>query len=292
MTATAAGPASAAGPGGGGPGGGGGRTSAPTVDGVKVGWLPRGVSLVDVQPTTRIGRNVIVARFEGADTRVSLTIQRETPDATLDEVASAYAQYYPAQYLGRIALRGTEAVTLRASSGGINELTWVEGDPSVVLTVGGSVGGIKTPTVGPLPEADLLRIAGSLTVGPAPAQTAWQKASEPRIRAAFPAALNSSEAPPRVPLAAVENGQRLVSLLEQFRATYPGLTAQITVNQVYVWAHDRASVTFTIAYSYGGFSGSIGSSGQAVFDHGSWKVSEQTYRNVLGLASGLGGAVA
>lgn len=290
VTVTAAGPATAAGPGG---GGGGGWRPAPSVDGVQVGWLPSGVSLTGAEPTTRIGRNVIVGTFEGGGTRVQLTVQRGTPEATLDDVARAYAQYYPGSQPGRIALRGTEAVTLRTGGAGINELTWVEGDPSVVLTVGGQVGGLVggpgTTPPSPLPEADLLRIAESLTVGPAPAPTAWQKLSEPLIGVAFTVALNSSEAPARVPLAAVENGQRLVGLLEKFRATYPGLSARVTVNQVYLWAHDHASVRFTIAYKYKGQSGSLGSSGQAVFTHGGWRVSEQTYRDVLGLASLLGG---
>ncbi|WP_232291641.1 hypothetical protein [Frankia sp. QA3] len=259
------------------------------MDGVKVGWLPSGVSLTGAVPTTRIGRDVVVGTFEGGATRVQLTVQRGTPEATLDDVASAYAQYYPGSQRGRIALRGTEAVTLRTGDAGISELTWVEGAPSVVLTVGGRVGGNATTPPSPLPEADLLRIAESLTVGPAPAPTVWQKLSEPLIGAAFAVGLNNSGAPARVPLAAVENGQSLVGLLEKFRATYPGLSARVTVNQIYLWAHDHASVRFTIAYKYKSQSGSLGSSGQAVFTHGGWRVSEQTYRSVLGLASLLGG---
>ncbi|WP_231861523.1 MULTISPECIES: hypothetical protein [Frankia] len=258
------------------------------MDGVQVGWLPRGVSLTGAEPTTRIGRNVVVGTFEGGDTRVQLTVQRGTPEATLEDVARAYAQYYPGSQSGRLALRGTEAVTLRTGGAGIHELTWVEGHPSVVLTIGGQVGGHATTPPSPLPEADLLRIAESLTVGAAPAPTVWQKVSEPLIGAAFAVGLNSSQAPPQVPLAAVENGQRLVGLLAKFRATYPGLSARITVNQVYLWAHDNASVRFTIAYTYKGQSGSLGSGGRAVFTHGGWKVSEQTYRDVLGLASLLG----
>ncbi|EIV93911.1 hypothetical protein FraQA3DRAFT_3634 [Frankia sp. QA3] len=284
VTVAATGPATAAGP-----GGGGGWRPAPSVDGVKVGWLPSGVSLTGAVPTTRIGRDVVVGTFEGGATRVQLTVQRGTPEATLDDVASAYAQYYPGSQRGRIALRGTEAVTLRTGDAGISELTWVEGAPSVVLTVGGRVGGNATTPPSPLPEADLLRIAESLTVGPAPAPTVWQKLSEPLIGAAFAVGLNNSGAPARVPLAAVENGQSLVGLLEKFRATYPGLSARVTVNQIYLWAHDHASVRFTIAYKYKSQSGSLGSSGQAVFTHGGWRVSEQTYRSVLGLASLLGG---
>ncbi len=220
------------------------------MDGVKIGWLPSGVSLTGVVPTTRIGRNVIIGTFEGGGTRVQLTVQRETPDATLADVASAYTQYYPGSQIGQIALRGTEGVTLRTSGAGINELTWVEGDPSVVLTVGGRLGGNATTPPSPLPEADLLGIATSLAVGPAPTPTVWQKLSKPLIGAAFTIGLNSSTAPPQVPLAAVENGQRLVGLLKEFRATYPGLSARITVNQIYFWANDGASVTFSIAYKY------------------------------------------
>lgn len=174
VTVAAAGPATAAGP-----GGGGSWRPAPSVEGVKIGWLPSGVSLTGVVPTTRIGRNVIIGTFEGDGTRVQLTVQRETPDATLADVASAYTQYYPGSQIGRIALRGTEGVTLRTSGAGINELTWVEGDPSVVLTVGGRLGGNATTPPSPLPEADLLRIATSLTVGPAPTPTVWQKLSKP-----------------------------------------------------------------------------------------------------------------
>ncbi|MCM3921061.1 hypothetical protein ND748_05130 [Frankia sp. AiPs1] len=284
MTVAVAGPATAAGP------GGGGWRPAPSVDGVQVGWLPRGVSLTGAVPTTRIGRDVIVGTFEGGDTRVQLTVQRGTPEATVKDVADAYARYYPGAQVGRVALRGTEAVTLRTGSAGINELTWVEGKPSVVLTVGGQVGGNGPTPPSLLPEADLLRIATSLTVGPAPTPTVWQKLSKPLVGAAFAVGLNSSEAPARVPLAAVENGQRLVGLLEKFRATYPGLSARVTVKQIYFWAPDHASVTFTIAYKYQSQSGSIGSNGQAVFTHGGWKVSEETYRDVLGLASLLGGS--
>ncbi|WP_026239706.1 hypothetical protein [Parafrankia discariae] len=291
VTVAVAGPAAATGPGGG-PGGGGDGKPAPSVDGVKVGWLPGGISFTGAVPSTRLSSKVIIGTFEGGDTHVQLTVQRDTPDVTLDDVADAYAQYYPGSQAGRIALRDTEAVALRTGNAGISEVTWVEGDPSVVLTVAGQVGGNGTTPPGRLPEADLLRIAESLTVGPAPTPTVWQKLAEPLIGFAFAVGLNSSEAPARVPLAAVENGQRLVSLLEEFRATYPGLTARVTMGQIYFWAQDHASVSFTIAYAYQGRSGSIGSTGQAVFTHGAWKVSEQTYRSALGLASMLGGAPA
>ncbi|ABW15151.1 conserved hypothetical protein [Parafrankia sp. EAN1pec] len=291
VTVAVAGPATAAGPGGG-PGSGGGGKPAPSVDGVQVGWLPSGVSFTGAVPSTRIESEVIIGTFEGGGTSIRLTVQRDTPEATLDDVANAYAQYYPSSQRGRVALRDTEAVTLLASGGGISEMTWVEGDPSVVLTVSGRVGENGTTPPGLLSEADLLRIAESLTVGPAPTPTAWQRLSEPLIRVAFAVGLNSSEAPPRVPLAAVENGQRLVGVLEKFRTTYPGLTARVTVNQIYFWAQDHASVRFTVAYTYQGRSGSIGSTGEAVFTHGSWKVSEETYHSVLGLASLLGSAPA
>ncbi len=284
VTVAAAGPATAAGP------GGGGWRPVPSVDGVQVGWLPGGVSLTEVVPTTRIGRDVVVGTFKGGDTRVQLTVQRSTPEATLNDVAAAYARYYPGAQTGRVALRGTEAVTLRTGGAGISELTWVEGKPSVVLTVGGQAGGNGPTPSRSLPEADLLRIATSLTVGPAPTPTVWQKLSKPLIGAAFAVGLNSSESPARVPLTAVENGQRLVGVLEKFRATYPGLSARVTVNQIYFWAPDHASVTFTIAYKYKSQSGSLGSRGQAVFTQGAWKVSEETYRDVLGLASLLGGS--
>ncbi|MCL9759299.1 hypothetical protein [Frankia sp. AiPa1] len=277
-----AGPASAAVPGGGGVGG-----PAPSVDGVTVGWLPSGTHLTNVLQTSRIGQPVIIGTFEGAGSYVSLTVQRSAPDATLADVAKAYTQYYPAEQVGRIAVRRTEAVTLSTSTG-ITELTWVEGRPSVVLTVGGSVVTDQSGARGPLPEADLLRIANSLRVGPAPKQTAWQKASEPRIRSAFGLALTSSSAPPQVALAAVENGPSLVGVLQKFRATYPGLTAKITVNSIYFWDNTRATVAYTIAYSYKGASGSIGLSGKAVFTQGRWKVSEQSYRAALNLAAQLG----
>lgn len=267
----------------------GGARRAPSVDGVSVGWLPGGVSLTNVQQSTRIGSPVIVGTFQGGDTTVQLTVQRSTPDATPAQVAAAYAQYYPASRLGRITLRGTEAVTLRPEgSTQFNELTWVEGRPAVVLTVAGYRDGKGGAPTSLFPEADLLHIATSLSVGPAPKPTAWQTLSQRLIRAAFPAGLDATSAPPRVPLAHVENGQRLVSLLEKFRATYPGLAAKVTVNQVYVWSNDHASVTFTIAYSYQGQSGSIGTAGKAVFTQGTWKVSEATYRSVLALAGQLG----
>jgi hypothetical protein len=279
-----AGPAVAAGPAGAASGGAG---RAPSVDGVSVGWLPSGVRLTRAEQSTRIGNAVIVGTFEGAGTIVHLTVQRSTPDATFQQVADAYAKYYPADLIGRVALRGTEAVTLRAQeSTEPSELTWVEGHPAVVLTVGGYRRGSGAST-SPLPEADLVHIATSLTVGPEPKPDAWVTRSQQLIRTAFSAALNTTSAPPRVPLAHVENGQRLVGLLEKFRATYPGLTAKITVNSVYVWSHDHASVSFTIAYTYRGGAGSIGVPGDAVFTRGSWKVSEKTYRSVLDLASQL-----
>nr|MDT0665644.1 hypothetical protein [Micromonospora sp. DSM 115978] len=126
-------------------------------------------------------------------------------------------------------------------------------------------------------------------VGPAPRPSLWHRLSEPLVKVAFSLAFNGTGADPRIPLAAVQNGSQLVGLLEQFRADYPTIsaTARVTVNRVYFTARDRAYVTFTIAFDYNGAPNTFGFSGEAVFDRGFWKVSEQTYRSVLGMAGGL-----
>jgi hypothetical protein len=208
---------------------------------------------------------------------VSLAVQRGYT-ADLD----AFAEQSKGSTESWVTVRGKRALlqTLQAVAPATSisyELTWVEA-PQVTLTIFSS-GKVSLP--------DVLRVATSLVVHPAVPLPADPTAATAAVRQVVEQAFTGGQ-PASVTLGAIENGQRLSSVLAKLTRTDPELvrTVKVKTIKVYFVSADQAIASATLTYLAGGYPQSADTDVTINDADGRWLVSESSYCGVIGVMVG------
>ncbi len=266
-------------------------TSVPlaSVSGIDVTYLPDGLvaapdfvlgAMIKENGHSSVSQYYLPASGQtaGADApEVSLAVQRGYT-ADLD----AFAAQSKGSSETWTTVRGKRALlqTVQASAPSTSvsyELTWIEA-PEVTLTVFSS---------GNVSLTDVERVATGLVVHPAVPLPADPSAANASVRAVVLQAFTGGQ-PSDVTLGAIDNGQRLSSVLGKLTRTAPELvrTVRVKAMKVYFVSADQAVASTTLIYRQGGYPQTTDADVTVNDTGGRWLVSGSSYCAVIGVLVG------
>jgi hypothetical protein len=141
---------------------------------------------------------------------------------------------------------------------------------------------LSVSALGGLRLADARQVADGLVVHPEPQPVADPEGATAAIRKGFETTYNAGQ-PAAVQLQAVENGDRLASVVAKLTQQIPATvhTSKITVGNVTFLDATHANVDYTLTFQYQGHVTKGNGPGTAVLLNGIWKVSEASFCNSI-----------